>query len=255
MRRFGNGGRSIGIGGIGWRRYGAAHGTGRFTGIVRPFRLHCAHHHRTLRPAMKRKSNSVPCSHSSMRPVASLKPNPRNPNRHSPSQIKLLAKIIKHQGFRSPIVVSRRSGLVVAGHGRIDAAKLLGLKTVPVDEQEFASDADEMAHMVADNRIAELAELDLTALPDIMAELREAHFDLDMTGYDVDALHDLDLSAGQGEQKISEDACKEFLKKWKVKPGQIWTAGPHRLLCGDSTKEKDVNRLISGAQPILMVTD
>ena len=80
-----------------------------------------------------------------------MTPHPRNPNRHGEKQIDLLARIIAHQGWRNPIVISARSGFVVAGHGRLQAA--LQLAVVPVDVQEFATEADEWAHLVADNRL------------------------------------------------------------------------------------------------------
>ena len=89
--------------------------------------------------------------------LSALVEHPRNPNTHPESQIKALAKILKHQGFRSPIVVSNRSGFIIAGHGRLEAAKMLGLEQVPVSYQDFSNEADEWAHMIADNRLGELA--------------------------------------------------------------------------------------------------
>lgn len=103
--------------------------------------------------------------------VADLKPNERNPNRHPAKQVALLAKIIRHQGWRSPIVVSKRSGFIVTGHGRLEAAKLLKGQTVPVNFQDFANEADEWAHVIADNRIAELAEVDDTLLTGLLKDL------------------------------------------------------------------------------------
>jgi ParB-like chromosome segregation protein Spo0J len=87
-----------------------------------------------------------------MVPLVDLVPNPRNPNQHPEKQIALLAKIIRHQGWRSPIVVSKRSGYIVTGHGRFAAAKMLRLEQVPVDYQDFATEADEYAHLIADKR-------------------------------------------------------------------------------------------------------
>jgi hypothetical protein len=95
-----------------------------------------------------------------MADVDSLVPHPLNANKHSDKQIALLGKIISFQGFRSPITVSKRSGYIVAGHGRLMAAKAIGLKEVPVDEQDFPNEAAEFAHLTADNKVAELAEHD-----------------------------------------------------------------------------------------------
>lgn len=82
-----------------------------------------------------------------MRDVANLKPNPRNPNKHPQKQIERLAKIIKEQGWRAPITVSNRSGFIVRGHARLEAAKLLQLKSVPVDLQNYDSDDLELADL------------------------------------------------------------------------------------------------------------
>ena len=102
----------------------------------------------------------VYCSYDELANITTLVPNPRNPNQHPKRQIELLAKIIQNQGWRAPITVSNRSGFVVRGHGRLMAAQLLGASQVPVDRQDYAKDAAEWADLVADNRIAELAEID-----------------------------------------------------------------------------------------------
>ena len=99
----------------------------------------------------KPSSPAIHCAHDRLADIASLIPNPRNPNKHGDKQIALLAKIIRHQGWRAPVVVSKRSGFIVAGHGRLEAAKLLQVQTVPVNDQEFETEADEWAHLVADN--------------------------------------------------------------------------------------------------------
>lgn len=120
------------------------------------------------------------CAHTEVVEVDSLVPHPRNPNKHSESQIKLLAKILKHQGWRHPITVSERSGFVVSGHGRIEAARLNGWTEVPIDRQEFATEADEYAHLVADNKVAELADLDLGMVHEDAMKFDD--FDLDLLG-------------------------------------------------------------------------
>lgn len=129
-------------------------------------------------------------------------PHPRNPNTHPESQIRLLARIIEHQGWRNPIVVSARSGFVIAGHGRLSAALLLGVEEVPVDVQEFDSEADEWAHLVADNRLAELAEMNEEGLADILRDLDGLEdFETDLAGFDAAALEKL-----LGEDDSGEDA-------------------------------------------------
>jgi len=127
---------------------------------------------------------AIHCAYDEMADLVNVVANPRNPNSHPDRQIQLLARVIKHQGWRSPIVISKRSGFVVAGHARLKAAELLGLTQVPVNRQEFANDADEYAHLVADNRIAELADLKTPNLKGILEELKTmGDFDLDLTGF------------------------------------------------------------------------
>src|SRR5947209_19328572 len=101
----------------------------------------------------------VRCSCSEVVPTGKLKPNPENPNKHQKAQLETYAKIIRHQGWRKPVVVSKRSGLIVTGHGAWLTAKAQGWGNVPVDYQEFATAADEWAHVVADNRLPQIADM------------------------------------------------------------------------------------------------
>ena len=133
----------------------------------------------------KKSAPEIRCSYRELRDPASLTPHPRNPNRHPGEQIRLLAKIIEHQGWRNPIVVSTRSGFVIAGHGRLMAARLMGLESVPVDLQDFETEADEWAHLVADNRLAELAELEKDALDALLREIDAAGLDVNLAGFDA----------------------------------------------------------------------
>lgn len=133
--------------------------------------------------------------------ISDLKPNPRNPNVHSEEQIERLAKIIKYQGWRLPIIVSRRSGYIVAGHGRLMAAHKLGLKEVPVSYQDFLSEDQEKAFLVSDNAIAAWAELDFSII-NLELESFDPQFDLELLG-----LQDFDLDPA--EKKIEEEKIKE----------------------------------------------
>ena len=170
----------------------------------------------------------VNCAFDELVPIEKLVPNPRNPNQHPQSQVTLLAKVIAHQGWRSPVVVSTRSGFIVAGHGRYEAAKILGAAKVPVDYQDFETEADEWAHLVADNRLAELAEADEAALKGVLAELNAADFDLDLAGLDAVALEALLADSPQPEApdefpEVDEDLPTEFQCpkcsfRWSGKP-------------------------------------
>ena len=115
-------------------------------------------------------------------PISELIPHPDNPNEHPTRQVELLAKIISAQGWRAPIVVSNLSGFIVAGHARLLAAQHLDLDEVPVDRQDFASRDEELAHLVADNRIAEIADMNFEGIANILHELGE-DTDLDLTGF------------------------------------------------------------------------
>ena len=101
----------------------------------------------------------VYCAYDEMVKLGGLKPNPKNPNTHSQTQIEILGKIIKEQGGRQPIKVSKRSGYIVSGHGRYEAALFIGEDEVPVDYQDYDSEESEMADLLADNRIANLRKL------------------------------------------------------------------------------------------------
>lgn len=130
----------------------------------------------------------VHCAHDRMVPIGELKPNPRNPNRHPEKQIVLLARIIDAQGWRSPITVSKRSGMIVRGHGRYEAACRLGCAAAPVDFQDYASDAEEWQDLLADNQIAELSQVDEGILRGI---LKDVDLDVELAGYDVGYVENL----------------------------------------------------------------
>lgn len=190
----------------------------------------------------------IECSHTDLVDLDLLVPNPRNANVHSEEQIKLLAKIMRHQGWRRPIVVSKRSGFVVAGHGRLMAAKLNGWTSAPVDRQDYATEADEYADMIADNKIAELAETDMA-----MVNLDAASFpdlDLDMLGIPDFSLIDPEVL----EPGCDEDEVPEVVEP-RTKLGDIYKLGNHRLMCGDSTSIDAVEKLMDGEKAEMLFTD
>lgn len=131
---------------------------------------------------------AVFCAHTELANIETVTPNPRNPNTHPEAQVRLLASIIEAQGWRNPIVVSIRSGFIVKGHGRLMAARSKGWTQVPIDRQAYESEAAEYADMVADNRIAELAEIDEDVLKGVIRDVSDAGFDTMLTGFDNDAL-------------------------------------------------------------------
>ena len=131
------------------------------------------------------------CAHDKVVPIAEVKPNPKNPNQHPEEQIELLAKIIKTQGWRAPVTVSTLSGLAVRGHGRLMAAKQLGLDSVPVDFQHYTCYDAELADLLADNKIAELAEIDSKMLAEVFQDINPDAIDIDITGYSEEEYNDI----------------------------------------------------------------
>lgn len=142
----------------------------------------------------------VYCAFDKIVSIEEIKPNPKNPNQHPPEQIEILAKVIQGQGWRAPITVSTLSGLVVRGHGRLMAAQLLELDSVPIDYQHYNTHDEEIADLVADNRIAELAEIDNTQLAELLADVDFENIDMCMTGYTDELVNEL-VSALEDEEE------------------------------------------------------
>jgi DNA modification methylase len=200
----------------------------------------------------------VHCAYNDLADIITLIPNPRNPNQHPQKQIELLAKIIKNQGWRAPITVSTRSGFVVRGHGRLLAAQLLGLVQVPVDRQDYATEAEEWADLIADNRIAELSQIDEGLLANLLTEINISDLDSNLTGFSDKQIDN--LLAGFNIQEVKEDnfdpaAAAAEIKEPITKPGDIWQLGQHRLMCGDATIVTDVEKLMDGNLASMIFTD
>lgn len=181
--------------------------------------------------------------------VDELKPRPNNRNKHPVEQIDRLIKIIQYQGFRRPVIVSLRSGYVVCGHGRLEAAARMGLETVPVIYQNYESDEQEYADHVADNSLQSWSELDLSGinldLPDLGPD-----FDIDMLGIKNFTLDVFEKTEGEtDEDEIPEEA------ETRAKRGDVWVLGSHRLMCGDSITITDVERLMAGEKAALWSSD
>jgi Fe-S-cluster formation regulator IscX/YfhJ len=147
----------------------------------------------------------INCSHDELVDLHKIIPNPKNPNNHPENQIERLAKLIDYQGQRHPIIVSKRSGFVVAGHGRLAAIQKLQWEKAAVNYQDFESEAQEYAFIVSDNAISEWAELDLSEINKEMLDLGP-DFDLDFLGlkdFVVD-LAEFDLDEEKEKEKQNE---------------------------------------------------
>lgn len=200
----------------------------------------------------------VYCAFDELSALESIIPNPKNPNEHPEEQIRLLAKIITSQGWRMPIVVSSRSGFIVKGHGRLMAAKFAGMEYAPVEYQNYATEADEYADLIADNRIAELSMMDDDMLAELMEELEkmEEEFDFELTGFTEEDLSDLLGEIEEQNKEIEEDEFEiELPEEPKAQLGDVYQLGRHRLICGDCTNAAHIDTLMDGKKAIAVVTD
>ncbi|MFN3595213.1 MAG: site-specific DNA-methyltransferase [Thiobacillaceae bacterium] len=169
-------------------------------------------------------------------PIAKLLPYARNARTHSEEQVAQIAASIAEFGFTNPILVGS-DGVIVAGHGRLDAARKLGLERVPVVVLDHLTPTQRRALVIADNRIAENAGWDEQLLRIELQDLQAEGFDLDLTGFDADAL--AELLAGDEpelEGQTDEDAAPEVTDTPVSRPGDVWVCGHHRVLCGDATE-------------------
>jgi len=192
----------------------------------------------------------IHCQYSQLVPVKELKAHPKNRNEHPKDQLERLAKILEYQGWRYPIKVSKLSGFITSGHGRLAAAKLLKLKEVPVSFQDYTDEAQEYADLQADNAIASWSELDLSAINADIGDLGP-DFDIDLLGIKDFVIEPADKL----DPQCDEDDVPDALPDPKVVRGEVYILGKHRLMCGDSTAITDVDRLMDGEKPLLMVTD
>ena len=185
--------------------------------------------------------------------VNELVPYANNPRTHSEKQVTQVASSIKEFGFNNPILLDEGKG-IIAGHGRLAAAKKLGLESVPTITLEGLTEAQRKAYVIADNKLTENSEWDYDLLTVEVERLKELDFDLDLTGFDDDELEAL-LKPTVVEGLTDEDEVPEPPENPITKLGDIWILGNHRLMCGDSTSVDDVERLMTGTRPDLIHTD
>ena len=185
------------------------------------------------------------------RPIASLIPYARNARTHSEAQVALIAGSIREYGFTNPVLVDGANG-IIAGHGRVLAARKLGLASVPVIELGHLTEAQKRAYVLADNKLAEQAGWDRELLALELGELAELGTDLGALGFEAG---ELDALFGNELPDPREEETPEPPAVPVSRPGDLWLLGPHRLLCGSSTEAADVARLLGGVRPHLMATD
>ena len=186
--------------------------------------------------------------------VASLIPYARNARTHSDEQVAQIAASIAEFGFTNPILTDGERG-VIAGHGRLAAARKLELTEVPVIELTHLSAIQKKAYILADNRIAANAGWDDELLGVELAELQEAGFDLELTGFTEDEWDKL-IAGDEGTEGLTdEDAVPEVTENPVSQPGDVWLLGEHKILCGDATKTEDYKALLGDELADMTVTD
>lgn len=188
-------------------------------------------------------------------PVDSLTPHAKNSRTHSDAQVNQIAASIKAFGFTNPVLVDEQDG-IIAGHGRVMAARSLGLEAVPCLRLSGLTDAQKRAYVIADNQLALNAGWDEDLLRSELLDLRDQDFNLDLVGFNENELNLLLSGAEQvAEGLTDEDDAPEPEQDVVSKVGDVWMLGRHRLMCGDSTMLDHIQQLTKGATPDCIHTD
>lgn len=186
------------------------------------------------------------------RSVSSLIPYARNSRIHSDEQVAQIAASIKEWGWTTPVLTDEE-GMIIAGHGRVLAARKLGLKEIPVMVATGWTDAQKKAYVLADNQLALNAGWDMDLLKVEVQELDGLDFDLDLIGFDDKTLAGLLNDPTEGE--TDPDETPEPPADPVSALGDVWVLGKHRIICGSSTDAHTVEKVLNGVKPHLMVTD
>ena len=199
--------------------------------------------------------NTNKTTHMEMVAVEKLVPYVNNARTHSPEQITKLRSSLREFGFINPVIIDKDYG-VIAGHGRLMAAKEEGIKEVPCVLVDYLTEAQKKAYIIADNRFAQDAGWDEELLRIEIESLQAEAFDISLTGFEDQEI--ADLFAGDNDTGAEDDDfdLNDALEKAAfVERGDIWTVGRHRLMCGDATSADDVAALMDGKKANLVVTD
>jgi DNA modification methylase len=190
-------------------------------------------------------------------PIGALKPYAGNARTHSRKQLRQIADSIKRFGFTNPVLISDE-GEIVAGHGRVLAARDLGLQTVPTLRLSHLSAEERRAYVLADNKLALNAGWDLEILSIELQTLIDLDFDVTLTGFslaEVDLTLDQAKAQALGSSDAAEDAIPGLVDHAVTRTGDVWLLGEHRLLCGDSRLPEDVSKLMGEERADLIFTD
>jgi len=195
---------------------------------------------------------SWPADHVERRKVAELIPYARNARTHSDAQVSQIAASIKEWGWTTPLLIDEDGG-IIAGHGRVLAARKLGIDEIPTMVAEGWTEAQKRAYVIADNQLALNAGWDADLLKTELLELDGLEFDLDLIGFDEDVL--ANMLNEETEGLTDPDEVPEVPDDPITQEGDVWILGNHRIICGDSTKAETVEKILGAVKPHLMVTD
>lgn len=186
--------------------------------------------------------------------INELKPYENNSRTHDESQIKQICECIKEYGWTNPVLIDEK-GMIIAGHGRVEAGKKLDIKEVPCIVLSGLTESQKKAYVIADNKMALNAGWNEELLKTELENLKELDFDLELTGFNIDELDELFKQDEEEQEIVEDDFDIEPPEEPKAKLGDIYQLGNHRLMCGDSTSEEDVAKLMNGEIADLVVTD
>ena len=204
---------------------------------------------KTTAEAANVEASTWPADRVERRLVSALVPYARNARTHSEDQIAQIAASIREWGWTMPILVDEADG-IIAGHGRVLAARILGLTEVPVMVARGWSDAQKRAYVIADNKLALNGGWDMELLPVEVGELKALGFDLSLTGFG-----ELELAKILVDEAGDLDDAPEPPIVPVSQPGDLWICGEHRVLCGDATVRADIDRLLDGELADMTFTD
>jgi len=185
--------------------------------------------------------------------VNELIPYINNSRTHSEEQVNQIVASINEFGFTNPLLIDEKDN-IIAGHGRLMASKKLKMEEVPCIVLSGLTEAQKKAYIIADNKMALNAGWDEELLKIELENLKELDFDLELTGFNVDELDDI-FQVEEEQEIVEDDFDIEPPEEPKAKLGDIYQLGNHRLMCGDSTKEEDVEKLMNGVKADMVFTD
>src|SRR5262245_62058448 len=202
-----------------------------------------------------RQQVSLPAAE--LRDLQTLRPYQHNARTHSKRQIEQIARSIERFGFLNPVLIDA-SGAIIAGHGRVEAAKQLGLSRVPTLRIEHLSDAEKRAYILADNKLAEKAGWDREILAIELQALVDTDFEIELTGFEMAEVDFILDEATEVKQAplLPEDGIPELSAEPPVtKRGDLWLLGAHRLYCGDARDERAYDTLMKGTKADFVFSD